>query len=222
MLQFDLTAQVRNKFGKGGSRSLRREGMTPAILYGAKKTDPVALQLNTKIFTHALLKLQRQNAVFSLDVEGDGSKAKHHVMVKELQTNPINDTLVHADLLEILLDEPMSLQVPVHYTGKAKGVEMGGELHVNMQTVTLSGLVMDIPDFIEIDVTELDINDRLNCGDLNIPAGIEILEDADLTCVAVGHPAKVVEEEVEEEEGEEGAEAASEEGAAAEEAPAAE
>lgn len=188
MLQFDLTAQLRNKFGKGGARALRREGMTPAILYGAKKTEPVALQLNTKIFTKTLLKVQRRNAVLNLLV--DDSNIMHHVMVKELQTNPTNDSLVHADLYEVLLDTPMVLEVPVHYTGTAKGVDLGGDLHVHLAKISLRGLALDIPDFIEIDVTNLRIGDRLNLGDLNIPANVELLDNKETTCVSITHAAK--------------------------------
>jgi len=198
MLQVDMTANTRNTFGKGAARVIRRAGKTPAVLYGPK-TDPLALELNTKDFTKGLLFINRRNAVVSLNVD-DGSATKH-VMVKEIQADPIHDTLVHADFVEISLEDEMSLAVPIKLVGKAKGVDLGGEMHIPVTTVQLVGKPLDIPDFIEIDVTSLNIGDKLSCADLNIPAGISMLTDGDVTCVSVTTmsiaPIEEEEEEVE-------------------------
>jgi len=202
MLQYDLSAQLRNKFGKGASRSLRRGGFTPAVLYGAK-TEPIALQFDTKTLTHTLLTMKRRNAVFNLDIEDGGGSAKRHVMLKEIQTKPVDDSLVHVDFHEIILEQPMIIDVPVKYTGKAKGVELGGDLHIALEKVALRGLVLDIPDFIEIEISGLSIGDHLTCGDLTIPQGIEILHDKNSTCVAVLEASKSRPTEEEESEGEE-------------------
>ena len=199
MLQYDLSAQLRSKFGKGASRSLRWAGSTPAVLYGAK-TEPTALQLDTKALTRTLLAMQRRNAVFSLDIEDGGSSVKRHVMVKEIQTKPVDNSLVHVDFLEIILEQPMTIGVPVKYSGNAKGVELGGELHIMLNKVVLQGLVLDIPDFIEINISGLAIGDHLTCGDLAIPEGVKMLNDKAVNCVAVLDASKSREDE---EEGEE-------------------
>jgi len=184
MLQFDLNAQVRGSFGKGASRSMRRAGLTPAILYGPK-TEPLALQFNTKDLTKSLLTLQRRNAVFAVDVDDSGSTSKRHVMLKAVQTNPINDTLVHADFIEVALDQPITLQVPVSLLGKAKGVDLGGDLSVTVKKVALKGQILDIPDLIERDISDLAIGESLSCKDLAIPENIELLNDPEQVCVAV-------------------------------------
>ncbi len=219
MLQFDMTATVRQDFGKGAMRSLRQQGQTPAILYGPK-TDPLALALATKEFTKTLLSLQGQNAVFSLEVTGGKSKKKRHVMLKEVQTDPVRDTLVHADFYEISLKETITLPVLLKFVGTAKGVDMGGILHVSSRRILLQGLPLDIPDAIEVDITKLDINGPgVTCKDLDVPANVTLLEEADKLCVSVVAASVSAEEEAEEGEGvEEEAEGApAEETAAAEE-----
>lgn len=184
MLQVDVTAQVRTNFGKGAARALRRSGQTPAILYGAK-TDPLALALDTRSFTKTLLELQRRNAVVNLDVEGGEGAGKKHVLIKEVQVDPIKDTLKHADFCEIALDVPSVFTVPVNYSGKAVGVDLGGEMIVSVQNVSLQANPLDIPDTIELDVTSLNIGDSISCKDLQLPANVTLLEDENKVCVAV-------------------------------------
>ncbi len=206
MLQYDLSAQVRNEFGKGSARSLRRAGGTPAVLYGPK-TEPVSLKFDTKILTNTLLAMQRRNAVFSLDIEGEDT-ANRHVMVKEIQTKPVDDTLIHVDFFEVSMKEPLVLQVPIKFSGVAKGVELGGEMNIFNAKVALKGIVLDIPDFIEVDVSDLNIGERIHCSDLDIPSNIEILDDKDETIAAVQEMSKARDLGVSEEEEGEEAEAA--------------
>ncbi len=197
MLQYDLNAQERGLSGKGASKKLRRAGKVPAIMYGLKK-EPMALTLETKELMKSLLDLQRRNGVFNIDIEGDGGASRRHVMVKEVQTDPIKDTLVHADFCEIALDEAITLQVPVKLTGVAKGVELGGEMIVNMSTVTVKGHVLDIPDFFEVDVTSLTMGQKVTCADLVVAGNVELLHDKDEMCASVQVARMVAEEEDEE------------------------
>lgn len=182
MLQYDLSAQVRNKFGKGANRCLRSSGATPAVLYGGH-IEPIHLQFNCKELTHTLLQMQRRNAIFNLDVDG----VKRYVMVKEIQTKPVDDSLLHVDFHEIKLDSSIVLEVPIKFSGKAKGVDLGGELHIGLPSVTLQGQPLDIPDFIEVDISALNIGDQIICDSLTIPANIEIQNDKDAVCIAVIH-----------------------------------
>ncbi len=197
MLQYDLSAQERGSFGKGASKNLRKAGKTPAIMYGPK-TEPLALAIETKELMKALLDLQRRNAVFNIDVEGEGATSKRHVMVKEIQTEPVKDTLVHADFCEVALDQPIVLQVPVKYTGIAKGVELGGELVVNLASVTVQGLVLDVPDYFEVDVSSLLMSESVTCADLTVAGNVELINGKDEVCASI-QVAKVVVEEEEEE-----------------------
>lgn len=203
MLQFDLEAAVRDGRGKGAARKLRAAGRTPAVLYGSKG-DSIALSFDTSLVTKNLVRIHGQNAVISLDVESGEAKKKYHVIMKEIQKDPVNDKLVHADFLEISMNEKMTLPVKVKYTGMAKGVDLGGILNVSKDKVLVSGLPMDIPDFLEADVTSLGMGDSLTCADLQIPENVYLSEDSGTVCITVGHPRAVVEEGVREE----GAEAA--------------
>jgi len=184
MLQYEMAANVRGKFGKGAARTLRAAGKTPAVVYGPK-LEPTALELETKPFTKTLIDIQRRNAVINLNIEGGSDKASRQVMIKELQVDPIDNSLIHADFYEISLEKPMTLIVPLKYIGKAKGVDMGGDLEVSVTELPVSGRVMDIPDQIEVDITSLGIGERLTAKDLTVPANITLQVKGDMACVAV-------------------------------------
>ncbi|MFH7320963.1 50S ribosomal protein L25 [Desulfurivibrio sp. D14AmB] len=185
MLQVDIAAEKRDHYGKGASRSLRRAGRTPAVLYGPRQQTPQALSLDTHAFTKALFSVHRRNSVINLEVVDGGSSTVYHVVTREIQTDPIVDNVLHADFYEISLDEPLVFQVPLRYKGKAKGVEMGGELETSMEKVSLKGKALDIPDFVEVDVAPLGPNSKLTCGELPLPAGVELVGKSDAVCVAV-------------------------------------
>jgi len=184
MLQFDVKAEVRTAFGKGAGRRLRAAKKTPAILYGNKIAN-VPLQLDTKEMTKVLLKVQDQNAVITLTIDGIDERPTRHVMVKEVQVDPVRDTLVHVDFYEISLDAPLTLPVPLAFSGKAKGVDMGGEMHVTKAKVLLKGLPLDIPDDIAVDVSGLGLGDKITCGDLAVPDKVSLVDDPAAVCVWV-------------------------------------
>jgi len=217
MIQQDMTASIREEFGKGANHRLRQSGYAPAILYG-KKSEPLALSMNAKALTKALLRLHGHNAVVSLDIEGEKGKKKHHVLIKDIQTDPITDSVLHVDFLEIDLDKEITLDVPVIYTGTAKGVDLGGILNILAHTVKIKGMPLAIPDEIPVDVTPLELTSHgITCGDLAIPENVSLEEEPGKVCVSVVAP-KAVEEEVAEEEvaAEEAEEAAETEEPAAE------
>ena len=184
MLQVDVSAQVRKNTGKGAARTLRRAGKTPAVIYGSNN-DPIPLILDTHSFTKTLLHLQRRNAVVNLDIETDAGIEKRHVLIKEIQVDPIYDTLEHADFFEINLDAPRTFSIPVKYKGKAKGVEMGGDMNISVNEIKVKGNPLDIPDMIEVDVTPLGTNEHIACQDLSLPANVTLLGDKKKVCVAI-------------------------------------
>lgn len=184
MLQYDVNAKVRTAFGKGAARRMRSAKITPAVLYG-HKVDNVALELDSKSMTKTLMEIQGQNAVLTLNIDGVDERPTRHVMVQEVQVDPVRDTLVHSDFLEVNLEKPLTLSVPVVFTGKAKGVDMGGEVIYNKTSVLLKGLVLDIPDNVTIDISELNLNDSLQIKDLEIPANVTLEDEEEITCVSV-------------------------------------
>lgn len=184
MLQVKLDASVRTGHGKGAARTLRRMGQTPAVLYGLG-AESVSLALDTKIFVKELLAIKRRNVVINLDVEGDGKKYTKPVLIKEVQVDPVMGSPVHADFCEISLDKPMVLSVPLVYTGKAKGVDLGGEMHINAHSVHVKAKPLDIPDNIAVDVTNLEIGDSIDFAGLIVPSCVTMVDTSTKPCVAV-------------------------------------
>ena len=212
MIQQDMSASLRQEFGKGATHKLRQSGYAPAILYGGK-SEPIALAMDAKSLTKDLLKLHGHNAVVSLDIEGREEKKKHYVLIKDIQTDPITDHVLHVDFQEIELKKEIVMDVPVVYTGTAKGVDMGGILNILAHTVKIKGLPLEIPDDIIVDVTQLELTSHgITCGDLAIPANVTLEEELDKVCVSIVAPKTMEEEVAEEVEGlaEEGVEAAAE------------
>ncbi len=206
MIQVDVAASGRNEFGKGAARRMRQKGFAPAILYGVQ-IEAVPLKINIKEVTKTLIDLQRQHAVINLKIDEDNVKDRY-VMLKEVQVDPVHDTLKHLDFYAISLDKPVTLKVPLKFVGKAAGLELGGDMIVGLGEVSLKGLPLDIPSFIEVDVTELNINDKLTCAALVIPENITLLEDDNRVCVSiyagiVAEPEETAEEEATPVEGEE-------------------
>lgn len=184
MLQVDIAANKRADFGKGAARSLRRAGRTPAVLYGPG-IEPQTLSLETHAFTQALFAVHRRNAVINLEVK-DGSDSRiHHVITREIQTDPVKDNVLHADFYLISLDESLTFRVPLRYKGKARGVELGGELSITRRNISLKGKALDIPDHIEIDVAPMGSNSTLTCSEVALPPGVELADKPEGVCVAV-------------------------------------
>lgn len=184
MIQVDIPAAVRTVFGKGESRRLRMDKKTPAVVY-SKGEEALALQFDEKILYKDLLFIHGHNAVVTLDIEGD-SVEKRHVMVQEIQKDPVQEEVLHVDFLEIDLENPRKFNVDLRLTGVAKGVDMGGELTVSKQSVVLQGRPLDIPDEIVADITPLERGGKgISCGDLAIPEAVEMLDNPAAVCAVV-------------------------------------
>ncbi len=184
MLQVTIPSTVRTVFGKGAMRQLRMNGKTPAVLYNGGN-EPIALEFDAGLLFKNLLFIHGRNAVVTLEVEGD-NKGTRQVLVQEIQKDPVTDRLVHVDFLEIELDKALDFIVPVEFTGVARGVDMGGELKILKEIAHLRGCPLDIPDSLTADITELDRGEAgVTYGDFELPAKVEMLEDAKVTCVQV-------------------------------------
>lgn len=184
MLQIDMTARVRKTVGKGAARTMRRSGNTPAVIYGPLGA-PVSLECNTKDLTKGLLSIHRKNAFINLEIDEDGKKSVRHVITREIQTDPIQDNVLHVDFYEVFLDKPMVFQVPLKYVGKAKGVDLGGDMTILKNKVKVSGKLLDIPDVIEIDVAPLDRGAALTCKEIALSEGVSLVSAPDAVCVSI-------------------------------------
>jgi large subunit ribosomal protein L25 len=184
MIQVDIPASVRTVFGKGSMRRLRMDKKTPAVVY-SKGEDTLALQFDEATLYKDLLFIHGRNAVVTLNVEGD-TKEKRYAVIQEIQKDPVVEMVKHVDFLEIDLEKEVELPVTLRLTGVAKGVDVGGELSVPKETITLRGCPLDIPDEIVIDITELERGgEGVNCSDLAIPEKVKMLDDPAAVCVVV-------------------------------------
>lgn len=184
MFQVEMSAFVRNTSGKGPMRQLRMQGITPAVVYGGGG-EAVMLQLETKSLMAKLLEFYRRNTVVTLKIEGASDKC---VMIGEVQTDPVRDTLIHVDFCEIDLQKKRSFTVPVIYNGTAKGVDFGGDMVIGNAKVVLEGKPLDIPDECTVDVTPLAIGDSVKCGELSIPENVRLVTDAEALAVSIIKP----------------------------------
>ena len=181
MLQVEMTAAVRTETGKGAMRCLRSEGLSPAVVYGAGN-EATALKRDTKTLTANLLGVYRRNCIVTLKID-DGSEK--FVTIKEVQADPIQDTLVHADFCEIDLHKARNFEVPLSFTGTAKGVDLGGTLTIYADVVTLKGCPLDIPDECSLDVTALKIGEELSFSAIALPENVELVTKPESVCVGV-------------------------------------
>ncbi len=211
----EVKADVRERFGKGPSRTLRREGKVPAVFYG-REAAPIHLSLDA----NNLGKIIRDGGysqVMRLVIQ-DGPKTTKTVMFKEVQTHPVSMDLVHADLYEISMDRKITVNVPVNTIvtegEECKGVEEGGILQIIRRELEVSCLPNQIPDAIDIDITNLGIGDAVHIEEIQLPEGVEVDWDVNFTVVSIAAPMKEELPEEEEEEALEGEEG--EEGEAAE------
>lgn len=189
METIELGVEPRNNTGKGSAREMRRQGKVPAVLYGARRPAiHVAVdgkEFETKVGNIEGTHLIRLNSSAS-DLGG------LLVLVKEVQRHPVSRMLLHTDLYEVDVRAKIKLRVPLHFVGRAEGVELGGILQPIRREVEVLCLPTEIPDYLEIDVSALGIHDAVHISDLKPPPGVEIPFDTDEALVTVLPP--VVEE----------------------------
>ena len=208
MQQVRLEVEKRSTFGKGNARALRRGGSIPAVLYG-RREDVVPLRIDEHVF-RTFLRKNSENVLIDLDIKGHGTET---AMIREIQQHPVSkQTLLHADFVRVSLDEPVTAAIPIVLNGTPIGVrESDGVLEFPLRELTVHCLPALLPDEIQVDVNEMDVNEIIHVGDLTVAEGIQVLDDSQTMVTAVSPPK--VEEEVtaEEMEGEEALEPEQEE-----------
>jgi large subunit ribosomal protein L25 len=217
----ELVAEVREGAGKGAARKLRAAGRIPGVCYG-RTLPSVGISLDPRELERLIAaSTAGVNTLFQLRIAGVGDLDGKPVMVRELQRNPVNGLLLHADLYAVDLEQTIHVSVPIHITGTPAGVKMGGILDQALRTLDLECMPQAIPRGVSVEVDALEIGHTLHVRDLAIPEGTSLLSDPDLAVVSIVAPvAEEVPAEPEEEEVPEGEAAAAEaeEGEAAPEA----
>ena len=201
----DLAAQVRKEQKKGPARRLRQKGFVPAIFYGRSAENILLAVRNDELVK--LHKDKKDHAFIKLIIDDGGNKKIEKLsLIKELQVQPLTGRFYHADFYEVDIKRKLIIDVSLRFIGKAIGVENGGELQHIKREVKVSCLPLDLPDHIDVDVTNLEIGDSIKIRDLKVAEGITMLDrpDASIASVAVIKVVKVeepVKEEVATEEG---------------------
>jgi len=211
MARHILSARTREKTGKEAAKKLRRDNQIPAIFYGPG-TAQIMLTVDYSDLKKILRQTAGENIILGLQIESDKGTDSKMVMLKELQSDPIKDTYLHADFYEVSMDKEITIDIPIRLINIPKGVTDGGILQHVRREITISCLPDKLVEYIEVDVSELDIGDSIHIEDLVLPEGIETDQETGLTIANVMAPS-IQEEEVEEiEEGEEGEEGEAKEG----------
>ena len=160
----ELHAQIRAGSGKGYSRQLRRDGMIPAVLYGPGKETLLLKVLTSEL---AVLRKKEEKAFIKLIIDDEkGSTTEKLSIIKELQLKPVGRSYVHADFFEITMDQKLTFDISIHFSGKPKGVTDGGELHILKRELKLSCLPAMRPESIACDLSSLEIGDSFKVGDI--------------------------------------------------------
>ena len=204
--QVNLNAVGRETDGKSSSRQLRRNGSVPAVIYGGDK-DPLRISILEKDITKASEVPGFATQILNINLSGD----EQNVIVKEIQRHPATQRVLHADLLRVNPDTKISLSVPVRFINEdiCIGVKMhGGAISRLINNIDINCLASNLPEYLEVNVAELDVGDSVFLSSLNLPEGVEIPslalgEDRDQAVVSITE-AKVldIEPEIVESEGE--------------------
>jgi len=182
----DLTTYIRTGRGNGAARVLRGKGLIPAVLYGPG-TEPVLLSVSTTALEQVLKKSTAGEVLVNLTIQ-NGKTSNRTAMIREMQTHPVSRKFLHVDFYEIAMDRKLRVGVPIVTKGKSKGVELGGVLQIVRREVELLCLPLDIPDSIELDITNLDIGDAIHVKDIPLKEGLELPDDINFTVLTIVSP----------------------------------
>jgi len=194
-MEVKLNAEKRSEKGNGPARRLRASGRVPAVLYG-RGMESVPLSVDARELTHVLH--QGSNVLIDLNV----GKDKFLTLAKDINRDHIKGRYVHVDFLAIDKDQKITVNIPVTPVGSSRGVKEGGVLEHHMWEIEVECLPFDVPESVEVDVSDLGIGDNVHVSDLSVASGVEILSDPEELVLAVIQPQAPIEVEEEAVEGE--------------------
>jgi large subunit ribosomal protein L25 len=205
MSKSSISAELRSERGKNATYRLRQEGFIPAVIYSHGESEAIKIKKNDfySIFRGHI----SESLLIDVNIISKKKDDNHQVFVKDYQLDPITSELVHIDFYKITAGEKIHTKVPVEVTGKSEGEKMGGILEVIERELEIECLPREMPEKIEIDVTNVNIGDSIHIEDIETTGSLKFLIDEKRVIVTVLAPKAVVEEEEveEEEELEEGA-----------------
>jgi len=182
MKEIPLTVERRTAHGKGAARQNRRDGLIPGVLYGPE-IDPVSVAVNERTF-RAAMKEAHGTSILNIQMDGKETKA----VLRELQRDPVTNRVLHVDFHAIAMNRPIHIRIPIHCVGLAKGVKVeGGIMQQTMRELDISCLPANIPDAVQVDVSELGIGESIHVKDLSLP-NVDILVEGKQTVVVISAP----------------------------------
>lgn len=199
----EINATTRKETGKAVAKQLRRDKMIPIVMYGG---EPQSLTVGM-IEAVKLYNARHENFLIKLKIDGKDEK---DALLKEIQLDPVKNTVNHLDFLELIAGKTLTTKIPLTLEGTPIGIKMGGIIEHFLWEISIECLPKDIPESYSYDITGLDIGNSLHISDLPVQEGVKILDKDEQVILTIGLPTGVAEEAEEEEvaEGEEGAEAA--------------
>lgn len=180
-----LSAKPRDGKGKGDNRKLRTGGSVPAVVYGrGEATRAVAIDAHELELLFS--KVHVENTVIDLKIEGERAPIK--ALVREVQTHPARGNVLHVDFYQIHAGERVNVQVPIHFIGTPAGVRAGGILQHTMDELDIRVSADAIPERVEVDVTNLGINQSVHVSEITVPEGVEVLDPPERSVCSVIPP----------------------------------
>lgn len=171
-----IQAVARAEYGKKATKSVRREGMIPCVLYGAGEN--VAFSIDEKAVKPLIY--TPNSYIVEIDIDGKVEKA----VLREVQFHPIREQILHIDFYRVQEDKPVSIAIPVRLTGNAEGVKVGGKLALSARKLVVKGMLENLPDELTIDVTPLKVGQTIFVGDLQFE-GLQFVSPATQAVCAV-------------------------------------
>ena len=195
MEEVKIKALMRKERGTSRAKALRRQNFIPAIVYG--RVVNLTLKIDKKELKYLKQHHFSENIIINLEITNGANPEIIPVLLKDYQSNPLTEEVIHLDFIKVSMEEKVTVEVPVEVKGEAKGLKLGGSLDHPLWKIEVECLPKDIPESITVDVSDLDIGHSIHVEDLEVPEGVEILTDSKEVVVTITAPVK--EEEIIEE-----------------------
>ena len=194
MTQNQLSASIRSKKGKSANQKLRQAGNIPAVLYGPRGN--ILLEMGEESTRHLLEKMSGMHELVPINVtdSGSGESWTAQVMLREIQKHPYQHLITHIDFWELPEAKPQIVRIPIHVIGESPGVKGGGVLQMVVREMPVSCLPADIPSFVEVDSSSLELGDSIRIQDVKLPENVTVGTDENFAVISIVGRAKEEEE----------------------------
>jgi large subunit ribosomal protein L25 len=186
--QIKLAAQTRTTSGRSAVQKIKQQGLVPAVIYGGKD-QPVNLQISAREIANLLSHTVGEHVLVELEIADGGKTTNRLALIQEVQHHPLKGGVLHVDFHAVNANEKIHAEIPVEAVGEPTGVKnYGGILELNVHSIEVECFARDLPEIIRVDVSNLNIGDALHVKDLQLPAGVTVRANADLTVASVAAP----------------------------------